>query len=148
MKAAIYEGKEQIQLEELPLPETGEQDVLIQNIYSSVCGTDTAVFFGGPGTGHKVTVGGEFGHETVSRVVKIGNLVTDFTIGERVYPYPLCAKNDPSRAGTLGGFSEYILVPQARRNVSLYPVDERISDRLASLIEPFTVGCRAQPDAA
>lgn len=143
MKAAIYEGKEQIQLEELPLPETGERDVLIQNIYSSVCGTDTAVFFGGPGTGHKVTVGGEFGHETVSRVVKIGNLVTDFTIGERVYPYPLCAKNDPSRAGTLGGFSEYILVPQARRNVSLYPVDERISDRLASLIEPFTVGCRA-----
>ena len=143
MKAAIYEGKEQIQLKELPLPEIGERDVLIQNIYSSVCGTATAVFFGGPGTGHKVAVGGEFGHETVSRVVKIGNLVTDFTIGERVYPYPLCAKNDPSRAGTLGGFSEYILVPQARRNVSLYPVDERISDRLASLIEPFTVGCRA-----
>lgn len=26
---------------------------------------------------------------------------------------------------------------------SLYPVDERISDKLASLIEPFTVGCRA-----
>lgn len=143
MKAAIYAGKEQIELKELPLPEVGEHDVLIQNIYSSVCGTDTAVFFGGPGTGHKVTVGGEFGHETVSRVVKIGRLVTDFTVGERVYPYPLYAKNDPSRAGTLGGFSEYILVPQARRNVGLYPVDDRIPDRLASLIEPFTVGCRA-----
>ena len=117
MKAAMYAGKEQIELKELPIPEVGEHDVLIQNVYSSVCGTDTAVFFGGPGTGHKVTVGGEFGHETISRVVKTGRLVTDFAVGERVYPYPLYAKNDPSRAGTLGGFSEYILVPQARRNV-------------------------------
>ena len=117
MKAAMYAGKEQIELKELPIPEVGEHDVLIQNVYSSVCGTDTAVFFGGPGTGHKVTVGGEFGHETISRVVKTGRLVTDFAVGERVYPYPLYAKNDPFRAGTLGGFSEYILVPQARRNV-------------------------------
>lgn len=32
---------------------------------------------------------------------------------------------------------------EAKRNHSLYAVDERISDRLACLIEPFTVGCRA-----
>lgn len=63
--------------------------------------------------------------------------------GERVYPYPRYAKNDTGRAGTIGGFSEYILIPQARRNHSLYAVDDAISDRLASLIEPFTVGCRA-----
>ena len=44
---------------------------------------------------------------------------------------------------TIGGFSEYILVPEARKYHSLYPVDARISDRLACLIEPFTVGCRA-----
>ena len=43
----------------------------------------------------------------------------------------------------VGGFSEYILIPNAKRNHSLYAVDERISDKLASLIEPFTVGCRA-----
>ena len=64
-------------------------------------------------------------------------------MGERVYPYPLYAKNDSKRTGTIGGFSEYILIPQAKRNYSLYAVDESISDRLASLIEPFTVGCRA-----
>ena len=64
-------------------------------------------------------------------------------MGERVYPYPRYAKNDTRRAGTIGGFSEYILIPQAKRNHSLYAVDESISDRLASLIEPFTVGCRA-----
>lgn len=143
MKAGIYLGKENIEIRELPLPEIGDHDVLVQNIYSSICGTDAAVFMHGPNTGHKITVGSEFGHETVSRVVKVGKQVTEFSVGERVYPYPRYAKNDTKRAGTIGGFSEYILIPNAKRNHSLYSVDERISDRLASLIEPFTVGCRA-----
>lgn len=90
-----------------------------------------------------MTVGGEFGHETISRVVKVGKNVKDFQVGERVYPYPRYAKDDTKRAGTIGGFSEYILIPNAKRNHSLYAVDARISDKLASLIEPFTVGCRA-----
>lgn len=143
MKAGIYLGKEHLEIRELPLPEVDDNDVLVQNIYSSVCGTDVAVFTHGLGTGHKVTVGGEFGHETISRVMKIGKNVTDFTVGERVYPYSRYAKGDTRRAGTIGGFSEYILIPDAKRNHSLYTVDEHISDRLASLIEPFTVGCRA-----
>lgn len=143
MKAAIYLGKENIEIRELPMPECGDNDVIIQNIYSGICGTDVAVFHHGPGTGHRIDIGGEFGHETVSRVVAVGKKVTDFTVGERVYPYPLYAKGDTRRAGTIGGFSEYILVPDAKRNHSLYAVDPAISDKLACLIEPFTVGCRA-----
>ncbi len=143
MKAGIYLGKESIEIRELPKPVVGENDVLIRNIYSSVCGTDAAVFFHGPNTGHKITVGGEFGHETVSVVEEIGKNVTDFKIGERVYPYPLFTKKDKGRAGTIGGFSEYILVENAKRNYNLYAVNEKIPDKLASLIEPFTVGCRA-----
>lgn len=143
MKAAVYLGQEQVEVRELPEPVCSENDVIIKNIYSSICGTDVAVYAKGPNTGHKVTVGGEFGHETVSRIVAVGENVTDFKVGERVYPYPLYAKNDTRRAGTIGGFSEYILVPEAKRNHSLYAVPEEISDRLACLIEPFTVGCRA-----
>ena len=143
MKAAIYMGKEHVEVRELPVPECGERDILIQNIYSSICGTDVAVYKHGPRTGHKITVGSEFGHETISRVAAVGKKVTEFHVGERVYPYPLYAKNDTKRAGTIGGFSEYILVPEAKRNHSLYEVPENISDRLACLIEPFTVGCRA-----
>lgn len=63
-----------------------------------------------------MNVGGEFGHEAISRIVKVGKEVKDFKVGDRVYPYPLSAKDDTSRAGTLGGFSEYILVPNAKKN--------------------------------
>lgn len=141
--AAIYLGKENVKIQELPYPECGDNDVIIENIYSSICGTDVAVFLHGPNTGHRITVGGEFGHETISRIVEVGKNVTEFKVGERVFPYPRYAKNDTKRAGTIGGFSEYILVPEAKRNHSLYAVNENISDRLACLIEPFTVGCRA-----
>lgn len=143
MKVGIYLGKEDIEIRELPIPNVGDNDVLIKNIYSGICGTDVAVFNNGANTGHKITIGGEFGHETVSRVVKIGKNVADFKIGERVYPYPLYAKGDTKRAGTIGGFSEYILIPNAKKFCSLYPVAPNIPDKLAALIEPFTVGCRA-----
>lgn len=143
MKTAVYLGKKSVEVREVPVPVPGPRDVVIRNIFSSICGTDAAVYTHGPGTGHRITVGGEFGHETVSVVSAIGYDVTDFRIGDRVYPYPLYAKNDPARAGTLGGFSEYILIPEAKPEHSLYPVPKEISDRLACLTEPFTVGCRA-----
>lgn len=143
MKTAVYLGKKSVEVREVPVPVPGPRDVVIRNIFSSICGTDAAVYTHGPGTGHRITVGGEFGHETVSVVSAIGYDVTDFRIGDRVYPYPLYAKNDTSRAGTLGGFSEYILIPEAKPEHSLYPVPKEISDRLACLTEPFTVGCRA-----
>ena len=60
MKAGIYLGKEKVEIREIPLPEVGYNDVLVKNIYSSVCGTDVAVFMHGPNTGHKVTLGGKF----------------------------------------------------------------------------------------
>lgn len=143
MKSAIYMGKRNVEIRETAIPEIGDYDVLIKNIYSSICGTDVAVYFHGVDTGHRIEIGKEFGHETVSRVAAAGKKVTDFSIGERVYPYPRYATGDTRRAGTIGGFSEYIKIPNAKRDYSLYTVDEKISDKTACLIEPFTVGCRA-----
>ena len=143
MRTAIYRGKRDILLTERPLPEAGEEDIVVKNLYASICGTDVAVYFHGPGTGHKITVGEEFGHEMVSQVVQVGREVKGIRVGDRVYPYPLLAKGDPGRAGTLGGFSEYMVLPHARLYEGVYPVGEKIKTRTACLIEPFTVGMRA-----
>lgn len=143
MKSAIYLGKENVKITDVPVPEAGDGGVVIRNIYSSICGTDVAVYKHGPETGHKITVGGEFGHETVSVVAAVGKNVTDFKVGDRVYPYPLYAKGDTKRAGTFGGFSEYIYIPDPRPEYSLYHVPKEIPDKIACLTEPFTVGTRA-----
>lgn len=129
MKSAIYLGQKTVEIKDVPTPAVGENDVLIQNICSSICGTDAAVYMHGADTGHKVTVGGEFGHETASRIAEVGKKVTAFQVGQRVYPCPLYAKDDPGRAGTLGGFSEYILIPNAMRPHALYLVDDAITNK-------------------
>ncbi|MGI6009920.1 MAG: zinc-dependent alcohol dehydrogenase [Ruminococcus sp.] len=143
MRAAIYNGKQKITLAELDMPAAGDNDIVVRNLYASICGTDVAVYTHGPGTGHRITVGEEFGHEMVSEVVQVGKKVKGIHVGDRVYPYPRLAKGDPKRAGTVGGFSEYILIPDAKLYQQVYPVSEKISSKTASLIEPFTVGCRA-----
>lgn len=143
MRAALYRGQKNIEMANLPVPECGENDILLKNIYASICGTDVAVYLHGPNTGHRVTAGGEFGHEMVSIVSQIGSNVKDLKVGDRVYPYPRMVKGDTKRAGTVGGFSEYVLAPDVKLNEGVYLVPEGISDKEASLIEPFTVGCRA-----
>ena len=143
MKAALYQGVHNIEIAELPDYECEDNAIILKNIYSSICGTDVAVYQHGTGLGHRITVGGEFGHETVCRVSAVGRNVTDVKVGERDYPYPLFVTGDKKRAGTIGGFSEYIYCPNPAWGNSIYHVDESISDKAAALIEPFTVGCRA-----
>ena len=60
MKAAYYMGRENIEIRTVPVPQIHDHDVLIQNICSSICGTDSAVFMKGPNTGHKIDIGSEF----------------------------------------------------------------------------------------
>lgn len=143
MRAAIYNGQKNIGMTELETPVAGDNDIVVRNLYASICGTDVAVYMHGPNTGHRVTVGGEFGHEMVSEVVQVGKNVKGIHVGDRVYPYPRLAKGDPKRAGTVGGFSEYVLIPNAELNKQVYAIGDKISDKEGCLIEPFTVGCRA-----
>lgn len=143
MKAALYQGVHNVEIVDLPDYECGDDAIILKNIYSSICGTDVAVYNHGLGLGHRVTIGGEFGHETVCKVAKVGKNVKDIKVGDRVYPYPLLVTGDKKRAGTIGGFSQYIYCPNPVWEESIYHVDDKISDKEAALIEPFTVGCRA-----
>ncbi len=141
MKAALYQGVENVEIAELPDYKCADDAIILKNVYSSICGTDVAVYKHGLGLGHRITVGGEFGHETVCKVSAVGKNVKDIKVGDRVYPYPILVTGDRKRAGTIGGFSEYIYCPNPVWEESIYHVDDSISDKVAALIEPFTVGC-------
>lgn len=143
MKAAIYYGQKDVRIEELETPVAGDNDIVVRNRYASICGTDVAVYTHGPNTGHRITVGSEFGHEMISEVVQVGRNVKGIEPGMIVYPYPLLAKGDPKRAGTVGGFSEYVLIPNAELDKQVYGIPVQIPLKTACLIEPFTVGFRA-----
>lgn len=142
MKAAIYNGIKNIEMKELEMPQCGDNDIVVKNVYAAICGSDVSAYYKG-GDANRIFKGFEFGHEMVSKVVEVGKNVEGIEVGQYVYPYPLLAKGDSSRAATVGGFSEYILIPNCILNKSVYLVNEKIPLKTASLIEPFTVGTRA-----
>ncbi len=142
MKAYIYNGPKNIELKELPMPDCDDNGVVIKNIYASICGSDVFAW-NYDGSSNMIFPGLEFGHEMVGEVVKVGKNVEGIELGDRLFPVPAFAKNDMMRAATVGGFSEYVELPMAKLNHSVYKVSDKINSKVASLIEPFTVGCNA-----
>ena len=62
MNAIVFSGVGETTYTKVPKPKIqGPNDVLMKIEAASICGTDVAVYFHGPGTGHKITVGEEFG---------------------------------------------------------------------------------------
>lgn len=142
MKGYIYNGTKNIEYKELSLEACGDCDIIIKNRYSGICGSDITSYKSS-GDFMRLYPGMEFGHETVSEVVEAGKNVEGISVGDRVFPYPLYAKDDTKRAGSLGGFSEYIHVPNCKLNHSVYKVSDQISDPVAAMLEPFAVGGQA-----
>ncbi|MFF0817157.1 zinc-binding dehydrogenase [Rhodococcus sp. NPDC003318] len=142
MKAAIYNGRGEVEVVEKPTPTPGPRDVLLRNLHASICGSDVSAYLHGP-QAHRIFPGSEFGHEMISEVAEVGREVTGLTVGERVYPYPVYAAGTTATPGTLGGFSEYILVRDCEVGKHVYPVDPSIPTDVAAMIEPFTVATHA-----
>jgi threonine dehydrogenase-like Zn-dependent dehydrogenase len=142
MKATIFQGAGKIELQERDIPKCGDNDAILKNRMACVCGTDVHAYMYG-GAPYYIFDGGEFGHEMVSEIVELGKNVKDLKIGDRVFPFPtLCAPNG-ARSCTLGGFSEYVHVIDAKKDYNLYVLDDSISDEEGAQIEPLSVGWRA-----
>ena len=141
MKGAIYQGIKNIELKELPMPNCDDNGIVVKNLYAAICGSDVTAYNHG-GRDNMIFEGLEFGHEMISEVVKVGKNVQGIKVGDRVFPTSF-AKADIMRAATIGGFSEYIEIPQCVVNQSVYIVSDKIENKIACLIEPFTIGARA-----
>lgn len=135
MRAGIYRGRLQAEVVDMPKPEAGPSDVLVKTVRSSICGSDV----GGVG----VETGIQFGHETAGYVAGVGAKVQGIREGDRVWINPMNAM-PKYKTCQLGGFSEYIRVPDARLNYNLFLLPDAISWDEASLIEPFGVGTRGK----
>lgn len=78
----------------------------------------------------------------ISKVVQVGKNVKDIEVGMMVYPYPRLAKGDPKRVGTVGGFSEYVLIPDAELDKQVYDIPTRkaflkYSEKSGEKITPY-----------
>ena len=90
MKAAVFYDVEDIRLEDVPEPEIGDDDVLVEVAACGICGSDLEYYLGRSPVG---TPDGKgpliLGHEFSGRVVKLGKEVDRLAEGDRVAVNPI-----------------------------------------------------------
>jgi L-iditol 2-dehydrogenase len=163
MKAAVFYEAEDIRIEDVPEPELGPEDVLVDIDAVGICGSDIEYYYGrspvGTATGKGPLV---LGHEFMGRVSALGSAVPDgaLEIGDRVAVNPIqsCYRCDACRAGrpqfctnlsvlgvtTNGGFAG-----KARTHVShAYRLPDSISDDEGAFVEMLAAAVNAIDKAA
>jgi threonine dehydrogenase-like Zn-dependent dehydrogenase len=140
-KAAIYKDIGSIEIVKLPYPKCGDDDIIVKNLIAGICGGDLSAFNMG-GDQNMIWKGFEFGHEMTSEVVEVGKNVKDIKVGDYVFPNMGNAKRDFNRMATVGGFSEYIHIPQFEINYSAIKLDKSMPLTDSVLLEPFVIGTR------
>src|SRR5262245_45212888 len=124
MKAAVYkgEGKPWV-LENLPDPEPGPGELLLKVHRCGICGTDLSMT---RGTQWDFPAGSVPGHEYAGEIVAVGADVVGFKVGDKITSLPSdgCGRLEclackagvltlcRNAGGVMGGFGEYIRVPQ------------------------------------
>lgn len=151
-KAAVYRGKENVELIEKTLPDQcGDNDIIVKNLMATICGADYEGFMSESGDSHMMWKDYEFGHEMVSEVVEKGKNVKDVEIGDWIFPNLGYAYHDHHRMATVGGYSEYLVLPDftldgpfvGRDQPSAIKLDKSLGLENLCLLEPFSVGCKA-----
>ena len=85
MKAAVMRATGQpLAIEDVPVPEIGPQEVLVETRTCGICGTDLHIL---EGRGYVPPLPHILGHEPAGVVAAIGRRVTRFKVGDRVVPH-------------------------------------------------------------
>ncbi len=85
MKALVKSKSEPgLWLEDVPVPQIGINDVLIEVLRTGICGTDVHIYNWDAWAQKTVPVPLVVGHEFVGRIVEIGSNVADFQVGDIV----------------------------------------------------------------
>jgi len=153
MKAALLREYGKIETEEVPVPEYGNDEVLVRVKYASICGSDQHIFKGEFHPRTKLPF--IPGHEFAGVIAETGKNVKGLKPGDKVTVDPIiwCGKCAACKAGHYpactslkltgidmdGGFAEYVAVNQ----MQIYPLPHNISDEHAALIEVLSIGFHA-----
>jgi len=148
MKAAVYYSQKDIRIEEIPIPEIGEDEVLVEMKACGICGSDLMDWY------LKSRAPLVLGHEPAGIIVKKGSKVKGFSVGDRVFvhhhvacltchycihgDYTLCEQFHKTNIEP-GGFAEYFKVSTLNLQIDTLKIPENVSFEEATLIEP--VGC-------
>lgn len=160
MKAQVFRGVNQLNYEEVPIPELNSDEVLVQVRVVGLCQSDIKKIRYPLYEPPRI-----YGHETAGVIAATGNDVTNWQVGQRVVVmhhipcmrcgyclndnFSMCEvyKNITTTAGFApsgGGFAEYVKVPgHIVRSGGLIPIPDGVSFEQASFVEPTSCCLKA-----
>jgi 2-desacetyl-2-hydroxyethyl bacteriochlorophyllide A dehydrogenase len=157
VKAAVFRGVEDIQFEDVPMPEAGPEDVVVAVRACGICGSDLHTYL----HGSFVQPGQVMGHEFTGEVVTAGDSVSGLAVGDRVTASPIvpcmeCARCAEGRYnlcavawtngiayGRPGAFAEFLMIPKPVVDETTFKLGDDVSDEAGALVEPLAVAVHA-----
>lgn len=149
MKEVVVTEPQHYEVREVPIPEPGEHEVLIQMKAAGVCGSDHHLYHGENPCSTYPRIPG---HENAGVVAKVGSKVTNVKVGDHVivdliitcgHCYQcgigrenVCENVLVRGSGTDGGWREYFTAPED----DVYMISPDVPWEDAALVEPFAIG--------
>lgn len=153
MIVAKYYNNFDVRIEEMPMPEISDSELLVKVIASGICGSDVMEWY----RIKKAPL--VLGHEIAGEISKLGKNVKNFKLKDRVFvshhvpcnSCRYCLSGNHTVCETLhttnyypGGFSEYIRVPQINVERGVFKLPKKINFEQGTFIEPLACVIRAQ----
>jgi L-iditol 2-dehydrogenase len=146
MKVAMYYNNNDVRIEEMSIPEINDNELLVRVQASGICGSDVMEWY----RIKKAPL--VLGHEIAGDIVKIGNKIKKFKVGDRVFVThhvpcnncSFCLNDQHTLCDTLhstkfypGGFSQYLRVPAINVDRGTFLLPDKMSYDAGTFIEPL-----------
>jgi L-iditol 2-dehydrogenase len=152
-KAAVMHGTHDVRLEDVPVPEPGTNEVLVEIRAVGVCGSDVHYYEEGRIGSFVVEEPLILGHESMGRVVALGENATKHEVGDRVtlepgVPDGTCRECRAGRYNLCpnvqffatppidGAFTNFVSINED----FAFALPDGLSDNAGALMEPLSVG--------
>jgi len=152
MRVGMYYSNSRVDIEELPVPKVGKRDILVKVMASGICGSDVLEWY----RIKKAPL--VLGHEVTGEIVEVGEEVTKFRRGDRVFTThhvpcdechwclngheTACPAFQTKSNFDPGGFSEYLRVSGRSVDTGTFLLPGEISYEEGSFVEPLATVVR------
>jgi L-iditol 2-dehydrogenase len=153
VRVAMYYNNRDVRLEEMPTPQIGPGELLVKVMASGICGSDVMEWY----RIKKAPL--VLGHEITGEIVKVGEAVERYQVGDRVFvshhipcnTCRYCLNGQHTVCETLhttnydpGGFAEYLRVPRLNVDRGVFLLPDEVSYEEGAFIEPLACVVRGQ----
>jgi L-iditol 2-dehydrogenase len=151
MRVSVWYNNRDIRIEEVATPKPGPREMLVRVMSCGICGSDVVEWYRLPRAPLVQ------GHELGAEVVEVGDSLTKYQPGDRVFIAPKvpCLKCRYCKDGHFpqcsevkerlpGAFAEYVLVPEIIVENGTQLLPDNVTYDQSTFIEPLACAVRAQ----